>query len=48
MHKVAPSLELALGQGSAQAIFRYSPEIVLYAINQGDRDHLPVITQVVR
>ena len=43
----SPGLGLALGQGSAEAVFRYPPEIVLYAINQGDRDHLPVLTQVI-
>ncbi len=37
---------LARGQRSTEAIFRDPPEIVLYAIYQGDGDLLPIFTHV--
>jgi len=40
-------LVLSGGQRSTEAVFRYSPEIVLDAIHEGNRDLLPIFTQVI-
>ena len=38
---------LSGGQRGTEAVFRYSPEIVLYTIHERDRDLLPIFTQVI-
>jgi len=40
-------LVLSGGQRGTEAVFRYSPEIVLYTIHERDRDLLPIFTQVI-
>ena len=40
-------LVLSGGQRRTEAVFRYSPEIVLYTIHERDRDLLPIFTQVI-
>ena len=40
-------LVLSGGQRSTEAVFRYSPEIVLDAIHEGNWDLLPIFTQVI-
>src|SRR5579863_1564570 len=42
-----PVLVLSGGQCGTQAIFRYSPEIMLNTIDERHRDLLPVFTQVI-
>src|ERR1700749_1552304 len=34
------------GEGGAEPVFRYAPEIVLDAIDQGNRNFFPVLTQI--
>jgi hypothetical protein len=38
---------LSGGQRSTETVFRYSPEIVLNSIHEGNRDLLPIFTQVI-
>jgi len=38
---------LSSGQRGTKALFRYAPEIVLDAVDEGNRDLLPVFTQVI-
>lgn len=33
-------------EGGAETVFRHAPEIVMYAIDQRDRNLFPVLTQV--
>jgi len=40
-------LVLSGGQRGTEAVFRYTPEIVLYTIHERDRDLLPIFTQVI-